>query len=311
MNGDDILQRETGHTLYIRTIVGDSRPGLWDSHKQGMNALIGGVDWQDESKYPRSENEPYVLRIPLLFFFFGKTPLPICAMRFQEPKVRIRFRKCREFLAEDPGKELSMTIRLRMEGGYLTEKDRSAFLSRGHDMLMDDMHVFEYDSAGNVNDIVRPEFFNPGKCLFFTMQDSEVLNSDDLFNFARDNTKLQRDLMNSVKLTIQGNVIASQEVATHDFMRTSQFHYSFPGGPILDLNALIYVLNFCNRPLDLQPSSHIMLNETHLEIRTNLPLRRGLLFNKVRVTVYALTVNVIRFRDGFVKKLWSNPKNYR
>jgi len=309
--GSDILVRETGASLYLRTLITDARPGAWDSPGHGINALLGGRNWKDLSVYPRTAEKPYTLRVPLLFFFFGKTPFPLCALRFHELAVRVRFRKSDVFLASDPGKELSMVIRLRMEGGYLDDARREAFLSRGHDYVMDEFHIFEYDTKGDREDIIRPDFFNPSKALFFTCQDSVFLKSDDLFNYARDNTRIERDLFKSVKVVVQGNVVGDHEVLTHDFARTSQFHYSYPGGPRLDLNALVYALNFCMRPLELQPTAHLLLNDCQIEVKTNLPLLRGLLRNTVRVTVYSLGINVVRVQGGFAKKLWSSPKNWR
>ena len=120
---------------------------------------------------------------------------------------------------------------------------------------------------------------------------------------------MYRDLVKNVEVTIGGNELATSRSCTMDFLRTSQMHSGFDGGPRLELNSIFYAVNFCQRPLDKTPTSFVNFSASTCDIRVDLqfPYSYQLTGAKLIGTIYAISINVLRIENGLLKKMWSNP----
>jgi len=370
--GDKIIQRETGKTLYLRMLCEENRPGAFDVYNNGLNYMLGGLNFDDQFYYPR----PYLLQIPLTFYFFGNDELafPLCSITKEEVRVRVRFnRKAKYFvfptienipttvftdienvlrsenenvlmgsvkeaeiirILEDlelekyvefseritdvinnNRSENTFSAYLNIEYGYMSEELRLKFMKRPRDYVIDEFQVYEHRvQGGQTYRVSDTNFINPVKAVFFHYQDTEKEVSDP-FNYAREDfpAKLQRDILESVKIEVGENTIIDHYSGTKEFLRTSMFHSSFPGGPRLELNSIIYTVPFCDRPMEKKPTSYINFSASSrntFEIILNFPYNYQILQNGFVGHIIALSINVVRIRDGRAIKLWSNPYSW-
>ena len=307
--GDTIVQRETHKTLYMKMITSEGRNGAFDSTSNGMNYLLGGLDFQDVEKYPR----PYTLNIPLTFYFFGedKLALPLCALGLQEVKIRVKFNSKSRYIVDPQTEVDELTTRLRIEYGYVPLAVRKEFMSKRLDYVMDEVQVVQHTTQGGGVVTVRDvNIINPVKGLVFEYQDSGRVVSDP-FNFTRKPypSSLQRDFVKNISVVIGNNELATSRSCTKDFMRTSQFHSGYDGGPRLDINSVYYAINFCPKPHDKTPTSYVSFSQSTTNILVDLefPYSYQLTGSVAVGTIYAISINVLRIENGMLTKLWSNP----
>jgi hypothetical protein len=158
--------------------------------------------------------------------------------------------------------------------------------------------------ASDVNGY-KLNFINPVKEMFFVIQDSSVLETNDYWNFK--NTLSDDDQLVHLQLQFNGEVIISPRVADALYLGTVQF---------LNNHTKVPHTYFYNYSFSIDPENYLPTGQVNMSRITNQNIWMKLTDNSVsrNVRVYAKSYNILRVQNGlagvlFIDNVSSIPEN--
>jgi hypothetical protein len=326
--GGKIIQRETGETLNMRVNLTETDNDTF-SPNQLYRMLGGGPQYPftDTVQYPR----PYRLHVPLPMWFAGdpSQAFPLAALRYQELEVNIGFRTANRWGGVDTGVSGS-NVCLHIEYGYMDNEVLETFIKQPLLYPVEQFQVLEPPAYTGDSVIYIPSqdyttsegtsFINPVKALFVLYKDLAT-ETTNIFDYSRGKTFVQltspddNDFLNSMEVILDGQVMLPEEAGTFELLRGYEYYAHFPGctqriffGTNQRYYSYIYALSFCQDPMNKKdPNGSINFSVVkNPSIKLDSKGNNG---DKIRVRVYALSVNFLYIENGVARLLFDASEN--
>ena len=325
--GGKIIQRETGETLNMRVNLTETDNDTFSPNQ--LYRMLGGgpgYPFTDQTQYPR----PYRLHVPLSMWFSGDPSLafPLAALRYQELEVNVGFRSKDRWGGVDVG-VTSSDVCLHIEYGYMDNEVLEKFVKQPLLYAVEQFQVLEPPAYSGDSVIYIPSrdyttsegtsFINPVKALFVLYKDLST-ETTNIFDYSRGKTFTQlespddNDFLNSMEVVLDGQVMLPEEAGTFELLRGYEYYAHFPGCTqrIFFGNdryySYIYALSFCQDPMNKKdPNGSI-----NFSVVKNPSIKldsKGNNSNKIRVRVYALSMNLLYIENGVARLLFDASEN--
>ena len=198
-NGKVAWVNRVGHALidYIECTVGgsqvDKHYGLWYDlwyelthtldQEVGYRKMIGDVP---ELTTLSTKHNPYVLYVPLQFWFNRNTglALPLIALQYHEVRFNLKLNSSADLIVKQgdavvsttPAVELSESA-LLVDYIYLDSEERRRFAQVGHEYLIEQVQFGGQETLTGKNNKVKLDFNHPCKELVWVAQSSAFTDS--------------------------------------------------------------------------------------------------------------------------------------
>ena len=324
--GNQTVERINGEYLHIM-----SQSGLSDSQQAAMEYLVGDttvtpslttsgahldiyryntdlvyglgpatVTTTTLRKYPPY---PRTFLIPLSFYFMRSESLsiPLVALTRQEVQIRIKFRELNQLIAggliENPNGVTPLTplqASLPVEYVYLGDEEINYIQKSKIDYVITQLQLNETVVPPNVTQVSNWQlyFINPVKEMFFLIQDSNVVTSNnDYFNYY--NNDNGQDQLVNVQLQFNWENMLDPTVSDSLYLGNVQFMNNHTRMP--NANMRIYNYSFSIDPENYLPTGQVNFSRILNQLLTiNLtPSTR-----QRNVRVYAKSYNILRIQNG-------------
>jgi len=325
--GGKIIQRETGETLNTRVNLTETDNDTFSPNQ--LYRMLGGgpgYPFTDTVQYPR----PYRLHVPLPMWFAGDPALafPLAALRYQELEVNIGFRAANRWGGVDVGVTGS-NVCLHIEYGYMDNEVLETFIKQPLLYPVEQFQVLEPPAYTGDSTIYIPSqdyttsegtsFINPVKALFVLYKDLAT-ETTNIFDYSRG--KIFSELaspddnvfLNSMEVVLDGQVMLPEEAGTFELLRGYEYYAHFPGCTQRIFSgteryySYIYALSFCQDPMNKKdPNGSI-----NFSVIKNPSIKldsKGNNSNKIRIRVYALSMNFLYIENGVARLLFDASEN--
>lgn len=264
--------------------------------------------YQDEDQYFHPENfQPYpayprTLLVPLSFYFMQSESLalPLSALSRQDVQVRIKFRSFEKLMAggrvANPVTPTPLSpLRATMACEYiiLGAKERASLKNSTIDYVITQVQRDQISVSPNVTTVNnwQLKFINPVKELFFLIQDSNVLVTNDYFNFYNNQTR--GDQLLALRLQFNGEDIIPLTSGTALYLGQTQFNSHHTRIP--NANMLIYNYSFALDPENVLPTGQVNFSRIRDQtISMNLTPST----DRRNIRVYARSYNILHIQNG-------------
>nr|QBK88877.1 MAG: major capsid protein [Mimivirus LCMiAC01] len=144
---------------------------------RGYNKMVGDVP--ELTRYDSSVKQPYLLFIPLLFWFNRHVglALPLIALQYHEVRIHFDFRRAEELIvANSTFKDFNMDqvkiqdARLLVNYIYLDSEERRRFAQVGHEYLIEQLQHTGEESVTQQFHKYKLNFNHPSKELIWAMR---------------------------------------------------------------------------------------------------------------------------------------------
>jgi len=325
--GGKIIQRETGETLNTRVNLTETDNDTFSPNQ--LYRMLGGgpgYPFTDTVQYPR----PYRLHVPLPMWFAGDPALafPLAALRYQELEVNIGFRAANRWGGVDVGVTGS-NVCLHIEYGYMDNEVLETFIKQPLLYPVEQFQVLEPPAYTGDSTIYIPSqdyttsegtsFINPVKALFVLYKDLAT-ETTNIFDYSRGKIFSElaspddNDFLNSMEVVLDGQVMLPEEAGTFELLRGYEYYAHFPGCTQRIFSgteryySYIYALSFCQDPMNKKdPNGSI-----NFSVIKNPSIKldsKGNNSNKIRIRVYALSMNFLYIENGVARLLFDASEN--
>lgn len=194
---------------------------------------------------------------------------------------------------------------LAVEYVFLADEEINYIKKSKIDYVITQLQRFEVVIPPSVTVLngARLNFINPVKEMFFLIQDSNVLATNDYFNFY--NTFTKGDQLVNLNLQLNGEDIISDTVASALYMRQIQFLQNHTRLP--NPNMAIYNYSWSIDPENYLPTGQINMSRVQNQ---NLWLNLTPSPNQRIVRVYAKSYNILRIQYGLGGNLFMDNNFY-
>jgi hypothetical protein len=254
---------------------------------------------------------PYLVYIPLNFFFCRHIgcALPVLAIQGAAVELRFKFRKAEELVQTfDAANTVIIpplaNVAVFASYIYLSDAERKVFLRKPLKYLIEQTQFDGISELGGSHgNAITLSFNNAVKELIFVAQREEALrttfniNADgvptynDWFNYSSSATfDKQRNMINTILLQVNGQDVLSSRTAQYfNYFVPYRFHTNFP-------KLGVFCMSFALKPEEYQPSGTINFSRFD-----SVVLRME--FNEIAIAplyvkVYAIGYNGLEVRNG-------------
>ena len=285
--------------------------------KTGYQKMVGKLDQANklDSDMGRTASTTYYLP---LRFWFNSNPglaLPLIALQYHEVKLQMTFGSDAECATgvtsataatDRPGEP---TVSLYVDYVYLDTEERRRFAQASHEYLIEQLQFTGTESVSlndgsDTHEKVRLNFNHPTKELIWFVNSDDGPGAD-VFNFGEDTLKSGTtgyEYVKSAKLLLNGHDRFSTRPGSYfRLVVPFQCHTRVP-------DKHIYCYSFALRPEEHQPSgscnfSRIDNASLHLTLNASSKDSGA---ESVKLTVYALSYNILRIVSGMGGLAYSN-----
>jgi hypothetical protein len=173
------------------------------------------------------------------------------------------------------------------------------------DYVVTQLQRFEIVVPPNISVIngAKLNFINPVKEMFFLIQDSNVLATNDYFNFY--NTETGTDQLVNLDFQLNGEDIISDSVASALYMRQVQFFRNHTRLP--NPNMAIYNYSWSLDPENYLPTGQVNMSRVNNQ---NIWMNLTPSTQQRSVRIYAKSYNILRFQYGLGGVLFMDNNLY-
>lgn len=173
------------------------------------------------------------------------------------------------------------------------------------DYVVTQLQRFEIVVPPNISVIngVKLNFINPVKEMFFLIQDSNVVTTNDYFNFY--NTETGTDQLVNLDFQLNGEDIISDSVASALYMRQVQFFRNHTRLP--NPNMAIYNYSWSLDPENYLPTGQVNMSRVNNQ---NIWMNLTPSTQQRNVRIYAKSYNILRFQYGLGGVLFMDNNLY-
>ena len=333
--GGQLIERITGEYMEIHNQLFTT-----DSRMRSLEYLVGTTGNTTCGNATSDNNYPRTFTIPLPFYYYRHEPLaiPLCALTRQEVEVVIKLKPLDDLYIRSPvdpdstpyvypdippaGTKLGK-ISLPVEYVFIQPEEQNFFKSVELNYLITQIQRSESvinNVSGTKNDGApfRLNFVNPVKEMFFAIQNSNVIESNNItgnqtFNFTNEfnhynsNTQLE-----SLQLEFNGQPIIEREIADTNFMFALQSMLNHTRQPKTTDKRIFFTYSFALDPESADPTGQINMSRIQNQQLTLKLTRResstgveDLPVGTTRhVKVYAKSYNILRIKNGLAGLLF-------
>ena len=256
------------------------------------------------------------LYIPLPFWFTKNNgnALPIVALKYNEIKIKIKFRNLNEIIKSDistysPNTPI-INANILANFIHLDTEEQTYFTSNPHEYLIEQLQTLSDTSIISTTNIkkIPLEFSHPIKSIYWVILNDinhtqNMKTGNNWLSYTSSNS-LYSDTFNSAKITINGqDKMISMDSTYYRNVLPYETQMYFP-------RKYIYSYSFSLHPGQYQPSgsinySRIQKGNSHLEFTfNNINTVGGSTNGKIRI--YGINYNILRIEKGQGGLLYMN-----
>ena len=277
---DYILQELSSDWLHIW-----SHCTINENKYNGYYKMIGNT--KELYNFDSNKKKKSNLYIPLPFYFQNKfhLALPLIALQNSELIFEVNTRNISELIYIEDGASLigNMKIKFELMGSfvYLSDYERELFAKMRHEYLIEQVQYCYENISQNNNGIIKLNFFNPVKDMFFIVQNNNLLINKEYHEY--------ENIFQNISLNFNGHDRFSNVPSE---LTSLVYPHTYYETTFLDgLN----VYPFCLYPLSYQPSgscSFTYLNNKLFKYNLNNKINNGI------IKIFARSYNILRISSG-------------
>jgi hypothetical protein len=320
--GGQLIERITGEYMEIHNQLLTT-----DSKMKSLEYLIGTTGNLTCGNATPDNNFPRTFLVPLPFYFYRHEPLvlPICALMRQEIEVLIKLKPLEDLYIRTlndpsdpasypaippPGTKLG-NVSLPVEYVFVQPEEVNYFRSVELNYLITQLQKsVSVINSTTRNPSFRLNFVNPVKEMFFAVQNSNVIASNNItgnqtFNFTNEFSPFESNTqLESLQLNFNGQPIIESEIANNTFMFALQAMLNHTRQPKTEDKRIFFTYSFALDPENFEPTGQINMSRIQNQYLT-LNLTGSLPEATTRhIKVYAKSYNILRIKNDLAGLLF-------
>lgn len=326
--GGQLIERITGEYMEIHNQLFTT-----DSRMKSLEYLVGTTGNTTCGNATPLNNYPRTFTIPLPFYYYRHEPLaiPLCALTRQEVEVVIKLKPLADLYIRtlndpsDPdsypdippaGTKLG-NVSLPVEYVFIQPEEQNFFKSVELNYLITQVQrSVSVIKNTTLNPSFRLNFVNPVKEMFFAVQNSNVIESNNItgnqtFNFTNEfNNFNSNTQLENLQLEFNGQPIIEREIANSIFMFAVQPLLNHTRQPKTSHKRIFFSYSFAIDPESADPTGQINMSRIqnqylYLNLMGKTDGGPNLPPGTTRhVKVYAKSYNILRIKNGLAGLLF-------